>query len=159
MIKTEFLMRSATWHNFNVNLLNCGMNIQIQKIQDKSSCWHKNNNTSSILTKQLCLLKITWPKKAIPTKSYSLAMLYLHHTKYLDHAQPRWQAKQLFHTFDIFKTFSIFTQYMSVSHGYSTIGGIEWWLWRRQKGEDSLTSTRRINELWRCPSIDINVSE
>ena len=58
-----------------------------------------------------------------------------------------------------FKTFSIFTQYMSVSHGYSTIGGIEWWLWRRQKGEDSLTSTRRINGLWRCPSIDINVSE
>src|SRR4051812_22365957 len=35
--------------------------------------------------------------------------------------------------FDIFKTFSIFTQYMSVSHGYSTICGIEWWLWRRQK--------------------------
>ena len=31
-------------------------------------------------------------------------------------------------------TFSTFTQYMSVSHGYSTIGGIEWWLWRRQKG-------------------------
>ena len=25
-------------------------------------------------------------------------------------------------------------QYMSVSHGHSTIGGIEWWLWRRQKG-------------------------
>ena len=57
------------------------------------------------------------------------------------------------------QTFSIFTQYMSVSHGYSTIGGIEWWLWRRQKGEDSLTSTRRINGLWRCPLIDINVSE
>ena len=99
-------------------------------------------------------------KKVIPTKSYSLAMLYLHHTKYLNHAQPQLQAKQLFHTFDILKTFSIFTQYMSVSHGYSTIGGTEWWLWRRQKGgEDSLTSTRRINGLWRCPSIDINVSE
>jgi len=105
MIKTEFLMRSATWHNFNVILLNCGMNIQIRKIQDKSSYWHKNDNTSSILTKQLCLLKITWPKKVIPTKSYSLAMLYLHHTKYLNHAQPRWQAKQLFHTFDVLKLF------------------------------------------------------
>ena len=76
-------MRSATWHNFNVIFLNCGMNIQIQKIQDISSYRHKNNNTSSILTKQLCLLKITWRKKVIPTKSYSLAMLYLHHTKYL----------------------------------------------------------------------------
>ncbi len=46
---------------------------------------------------------------------------------------------------------------MSVSHGYSTICEIEWWLWRRQKGEDSLTSTRCINGLWRCPSIEINV--
>ena len=134
MIKIEFLMRSATWHNFNVILLNCGMNIQSRKIQEKISYWHKNNNTSSILTKQSCLLKITWPKKAIPTKSYSVAMLYLQHTKYLNHAQLRWEAKQLFHTFDILKTFSIFTQYMSVSHGYSTIGGIEWLLWKRQKG-------------------------
>ena len=32
---------------------------------------------------QSCLLKISWPKKVIPTKSYSLDMLYLHHTKYL----------------------------------------------------------------------------
>ena len=119
-------MGSATWHNFNVILLNCGMNIQIRKIQDKSSYWHKNNNTSSILTKQLCLLKITWLKIVIPTKSYSLDMLHLHHTKYLNHAQPRWQTKQLFHTFDIFKTFSTFTQYMSMSHGYSTMGGIEY---------------------------------
>ena len=153
-------MWNASLHNFNVILLTCDMYIQIRKIQDKSSYWNKNNNTSSILTKQLCLLKITWLKKVIPTKAYSLAVLYLHHTKYLNHAQPRWQANQLFHTFDILKTFSIFTQYMSVSHGYSTIGGIEWWLWRRQKGgEDSLTSTRHINGLWRCPSIDINVSE
>ena len=48
---------------------------------------------------------------------------------------------------------------MSVSHGHGTIGGIEGWLWRIQKGEDSLTSTRRINGLWRSPLIDINVSE
>ena len=89
MIETEFLMRSATWHNFNVILLNCGMNIQIRKIQDKSSYGLKNNNTSSIRAKQLCLLKISWPKKVIPTKLYSMAMLYLHHTKYLNHAQPR----------------------------------------------------------------------
>ena len=133
MIKTEFLMRSATWHNFNVILHNIGMNIKIRKIQDKNSYWHKNNNTSSVLTKQLCLLKITWPKKVIPTKSYSLAMLHLPHTKYLNHAQPRWQAKKLFHTYDILKKISIFTQYMSVSHGHSTLGGIELWLWRRQK--------------------------
>ena len=60
------------------------------------------------------------------------------------------------------QTFSTFTQYMSVSHGYSTIGGIEYdggGCGEDKKGEDGLTSTRRINGLWRCPSIDINVSE
>ena len=49
---------------------------------------------------------------------------------------------------------------MSVSHGHSTIGGIEYdGCGEDKKGEDSLTSTRRINGLWECPSIDINVSE
>ena len=31
--------------------------------------------------KQSCLLKITWPNK-VPTKSYGLARVHLHHTKY-----------------------------------------------------------------------------
>ena len=47
---------------------------------------------------------------------------------------------------------------MSVSHGYSTMGGIEYndgGYVEDKKGE-SLTSTRLINELWRCPSIDVN---
>ena len=58
------------------------------------------------------------------------------------------------------QTFSTLTQYMSVSHGHSTIGGIEYGgRGEDKKGGDSLTSTRRINGLWRCPSIDINVSE
>ena len=114
-----------------------------------------NSNTSSILTKQSCLLKITWPKKAIPTKSYSLAMLHLHHIKYLNHAQPWWQANQLFHTFDVVKPFQLsrntWAWAMDIALWWKRI----WWLWRRQKEGDSLTSTRRINGLWRCPSIDI----
>ena len=60
--------------------------------------------------------------------------------------------------FSNLKLFSTFTQYMSVSHGYSTMGGIEYnegVMWRRQKGE-SLTSMRLINGLGRCPSIDAN---
>ena len=47
---------------------------------------------------------------------------------------------------------------MSASHEYSTMGGIEYnegVMWRRQKGE-SLTLTRLINGLWRCPLIDVN---
>ena len=30
-------------------------------------------------------------------------------------------------------------------------------VWRKQKKGESLTSTRLINGLWRCPSIDANV--
>ena len=51
-------------------------------------------------------------------------------------------------------------QYMSASHGYSTIGGIEYndggYVEKTKKGE-GLTSMRLINGLWRCPSIDVNV--
>ena len=119
-------MRSATWHNFNVNLLNCGMNIQIRKIQDKSLYWHKNNNTSSIVTKQLCLLKITWPKKVIPTKSYSLVMLHFRHTRMLSSCTNPMTSQAIDSYSNFFITFLIFTQYMSMSHGYSTMGGIEY---------------------------------
>ena len=48
---------------------------------------------------------------------------------------------------------------MSVSHGYSTMGGIEY-----NDGDcvektkrEGLTLTRIINGLWRCPSIDVNM--
>ena len=62
----------------------------------------------------------------------------------------------------MFSNFSIFTQYMSVSHGYSTIGGIDC------DGGGYVEKTKRekvshqlgvSNGLWRCPLIDINVSE
>ena len=48
---------------------------------------------------------------------------------------------------------------MSASHGHSTMGGIEYddggCVEKTKKGE-SLTSMRLINELWGCPSIDVN---
>ena len=48
---------------------------------------------------------------------------------------------------------------MSASHGYNTIGGIEYdggGLYGEDKKGESLTSTRLINRLWRCLSIDVN---
>ena len=57
--------------------------------------------------------------------------------------------------FSNLKLFSTFTQYMSVSHGHNTIGGIDGGCGEDKKGE-SLTSTRLINGLWRCPPIDVN---
>ena len=48
---------------------------------------------------------------------------------------------------------------MSVSHGYSTMGGIEYddgdCVEKTKK--ESLTLKRIINGLWRCPSIDVNM--
>ena len=69
--------------------------------------------------KQSCLLKITWPKKVIPTKSYSLAMLYLHHTKYLIMHNPDDKPSNCFILFNALQLFSTLTQYMSASHGHS----------------------------------------
>ena len=45
-------------------------------------------------------------------------------------------------------------QYMSASHGYSNMGGIEY----NEGGYVEKTKRRKshINELWRCPSIDVN---
>ena len=51
-------------------------------------------------------------------------------------------------------------QYMSASHGHRTMGGIEYddmGKYGEDKNEESLTLTRLINGLWRCPSIDVNV--
>ena len=48
---------------------------------------------------------------------------------------------------------------MSASHGHSTMGGIEYnegGLCGEDKKGESLTSTRLINELWRCSSVDVN---
>ena len=86
-------------------------------------------------------------------------MLYLHHTKYLTMDNPDDEPSNCFILYKS-QTFLTFTQYMSVSHGHSTIGGIEYGGCGEDKKEgDSLTSNRCINRLWRCPSIDINVSE
>ena len=49
---------------------------------------------------------------------------------------------------------------MSASHGYIIIGGIEYndgGYVEKTKKRESLTLTRIINGLWRCPSIDVNM--
>src|SRR6187399_1886956 len=84
----------------------------------------RNNNTSSILTKQSCRLKILWLMKVIPTKSYSVGYApSLSHKIFISCTTPI-SAKHLF-SYSIFSNLSTFTQYMSVSHGHSTMGGIE----------------------------------
>ena len=53
-------------------------------------------------------------------------MFHFHHTKYSHQAQPRFQPSNWFILFNALQPFSTLTQYMSVSHGYSTIDGIEY---------------------------------
>ena len=127
MIKRNFWCGVILWHNFNVNLLNCGMNIQILKIQDKSSYWHKNNNTSSILIRAIMSSQNNMAKESSSLQNHKVRLCFIFVTQRCSQLlYPRWQAKQLFHTYDILKPFSIFTQYMSMSHGYRTMGGIEY---------------------------------
>ena len=52
-------------------------------------------------------------------------MLHLHHIMYFIMHNPDDKPSNYFILL-VFPTFSTFTQYMSVSHGYSTIGGIEY---------------------------------
>ena len=62
----------------------------------------------------------------IPKKSYSLAMLHFHHTRMLSSCTTPMTSQAIVSYFSNLKLFSTFTQYMSVSHGYSTMGGIEY---------------------------------
>ena len=88
-------------------------------------------------------------------------MLHFLHTRMLSSCIPPMTSQAIVSYFSNLKLFSPFTQYMSMSHGYSTMGGIEYddgdCVEKTKKGE-SLTLTRLINSLWRCPSIDVNVS-
>ena len=86
-------------------------------------------------------------------------MLHLHHTKYFIMHNPDDKPRNCF----ILLVFSNFFNFHAIHEREPWIQHYRWnriwWLWRRQKEGESLTSTRRINGLWRCPSIDINVSE
>ena len=53
-------------------------------------------------------------------------MFHFHHTKYAHQEQPRVQPSNWFILFNVLQLFSTLTQYMSVSHEYITLGGIEY---------------------------------
>ena len=64
-------------------------------------------------------------------------MLHFRHRKMLSSCTTPMTSQSIVSCFSNLKLFSTFTQYMSVSHGYSTMGGIEYdddeVMWRRQK--------------------------
>ena len=72
---------------------------------------------------------------------YSLVMLHFRHTRILSSCTSLMISQAIVSHFSNLKLFSTFTQYMSVSHGYSTMGGIDYndgaCMWRRQKRRKS----------------------
>ena len=65
-------------------------------------------------------------KESLSLKSYSLAMLHFRHTKMLSSCTTLMKSQAIVLYFSNLKPFSTFTQYMSVCHGHSTMGGIEY---------------------------------
>ena len=53
-------------------------------------------------------------------------MLHFHNTKMLSSCTSPMTSQAIVSYLNNLKLFSTFTQYMSVSHGYSTMGGIEY---------------------------------
>src|SRR6187401_720848 len=84
----------------------------------------RNNNTSSNTNKAIMSSQNTMAKESYPYKIiYSGYAPSSSHKIFISCTTPI-SAKHLF-SYSIFSNLSTFTQYMSVSHGYSTMGGIE----------------------------------
>ena len=93
----------------------------------------RNNNTSSNTNKAIMSSQNTMAKESYPYKIIQSGYAPSSSHKIFISCTTPISAKHLF-SYSIFSNLSTFTQYMSVSHGHSTMGGIERWLWRRQKG-------------------------
>ena len=65
-------------------------------------------------------------KESSSLQNHILVMLHFRHTKMLSSCTTPMTSQEIVSYFSNLKLFSTFTQYMSVSHGYSTMGGIEY---------------------------------
>ena len=87
-------------------------------------------------------------------------MLHFRHTKMFPTSIPPMTSQAIVSYSNKSQTFSTFTQYMSASHGHSTMGGIEYdngdCVEKTKKGE-GLTLTRIMNGLSTCLSIHVNM--
>ena len=65
-------------------------------------------------------------KESSSLENHIVRLCFIFITKILPSRTTPVSAKQSVHTFNTLQLFSTLTQYMSVSHGYSTMGGIEY---------------------------------
>ena len=125
-------MWNATQHNLD-HMFNHGMNIKIRVIQSNSLSFDIKTiilqpTNKAIMSFQNNKAKESYPYKIIQS-GYALSSPH----KVFKSCTTPMTSQEIVSYFWCSQTFSIFVQYMSMSHGHSTIGGIEWWLWRRQK--------------------------
>ena len=99
------------------------MNINTRVIQSNSLSFDIKEFNTRASQQTIKSFKISMLKNVIPTKSYSLlCSLFL--TQGTPHAHPGVSQAIVFILY-FFEPFQLFMQYMSVSHGHSTMGGIE----------------------------------
>ena len=150
-------MWNATQHNLD-HVSNHGMNIKTRVIQSNSLSFdikkYFKPTNKAIMSFQNNMAKESYPYKIIQS-GYAPSSPH----KVFKSCTTPMTSQAIVSYSNFLNTFSIFTQYMSVSHGYSTIYGIEWWLWRRQKEGRQSHINQAYQRAMEMPSIDINVSE
>ena len=135
-------------------------NIKTRVIQSNSLSFDIKTIILRASQQTIMSFKISMFPNVISTKSYSLlCSLFL--TQGTPHVYPcvsQAIGSYFLTRFSFFNPHAIHERKPWTEHyGWNRI----WW-WRlcgEDKKGESLTSTRHINRLWRCPLIDINVSE
>ena len=116
-------MWNATQHNLD-HISNHGMNIKTRVIQSNSLSFDIKTIILRPSQQTIMSFKISMLPECYPYKIIQSSMLPFPNTRYpscLSLCQP----SNCF-ILQYSQTFSTLTQYMSVSHGYSTMGGIEY---------------------------------
>ena len=87
----------------------------------------RNSNTSSILFKAIMSSQNSMAKESSSLQNHIVwSCFHFRHTRMLSSCTPPMTSQAIVSYFSILKPFQLFTQYMSVSHGHSTMGGIEY---------------------------------
>ena len=116
-------MWNSTQHNLD-QISSHGMNIKTRVIQSNSLSFDIKTIIIRASQQAIMSFKISMLPERYPYKIIQSCMLPFPNTRYPS-CLSRCQPSNCF-ILQYSQTFSTFTQYMSVSHGYNTIGGIEY---------------------------------
>ena len=120
----------------------------------------RNSNTSSILIKVIMSSQNNMAKESSSLQNHIVRLCFIFVTQKCSQIlHPLWQASQLFRTSIISNFFNFHAIHEREPWIYHYGWNRIWWwgLCGEDKKGESLTLTRIINGLWRCPSIDVNM--